>query len=244
MKVSIIMPAYNAAGTIRASIDSVRAQTHTDWELLVVDDASNDGTADLVRGYQDERIVLLPSAYNQGVAQSRNRALQQASGDAIAFLDADDLWFPDKLAFQLRCMQDEGVNVVYAPYERRSEDGALLGVVLPPAKVRYRDMLRSNWIGNLTGMYRVSALGKVGFQPIHHEDYLMWLEAVRAAGIAHRSGDQVLAVYTVRAQSVSANKLRTVRWQWAIYRRALKLSWVKSVGLMGFYVFHALAKRR
>lgn len=101
--VSIVMPAYNAAGTIRLSVESVLAQTVSDWELIVIDDGSSDDTAEILAqmAARDRRIRFLQNERNSGASYTRNRAVALAEGEWIAFLDSDDLWHPQKLEKQL-----------------------------------------------------------------------------------------------------------------------------------------------
>ena len=119
--VSIVMPAFNAAAYIIESIDSVLRQTYRDWELILVDDASRDGTAELVRRHYPDRVLetgpedtgvirLFRNAENLGVAASRNRGVQLAHGNWIAFLDADDVWEPEKLMRQMELLRQHGYS--------------------------------------------------------------------------------------------------------------------------------------
>ena len=106
--VSIIMPAYNCGRFIRESIGSVLAQTYTNWELLIVDDCSTDDTETIVRAFKDPRMHYMRNEQNMGAALTRNRALREAKGRYIAFLDADDLWLPEKLEKQTAFMETNG----------------------------------------------------------------------------------------------------------------------------------------
>lgn len=112
--VSIIMPAYNAGKYIAASIESVQAQRYRHWELIIVDDESKDDTAAIIKAYQaqDERIKYFWQP-NGKQGRARNRAIKEASGVYFAFLDADDLWLPDKLAHQLRLLESQDVDLVF-----------------------------------------------------------------------------------------------------------------------------------
>jgi glycosyltransferase involved in cell wall biosynthesis len=244
-RVSIITPVYNASRWLKRPVESVLAQTHREFELIAIDDGSKDDSVEQFQtcARQDSRVRLLRQPVNGGVAAARNAGLDAATGDYIAFLDADDWWHPRKLELQLATMQRTGAKVSYAGYQRVGEDGRPLSHVNPPARVTHRDMLASNFIGHLTGMYDRS-LGEVRFQRIGHEDYVFWLELVRRAGIAVRvDHDEPLAFYLVRDGSVSANKLRTARWQWNIYRNVEKLGLAQSAWYMTRYVWNALAKR-
>ena len=238
------MPAFNAENYIDSAIESVSKQTYTSWELLVVDDASQDKTLDLAlnRASQDERIKVFSQSENGGVTKARNTALENASGKYIAFLDSDDLWETEKLDKQLKFMEREGCLVCYSAYRRIDENGARLGEVVPPKSVDYAKLLKSNFIGNLTGIYNSKVLGKEFLTDYRHEDYVAWLELVKRAGEA-RGTTEILASYRVYRGSTSSNKLRTIMWQWRIYRSSQHIGIIRSGWLMLFYAVNALKKR-
>lgn len=243
--VSVVMPAFDAAATLVGSMRSVLEQSHREVELLVIDDRSRDATWDIVQAAaeQDARIVPIRMPANGGVAAARNAGLDAARGAHVAFLDSDDLWRRDKLARQLEHMHASGAQVCYTAYRRFADDGRTLSLVRPPRRVDYADMLKSNRIGNLTGLY-ARALGEFRFRKVGHEDYVFWLQVVRAAGHAERvASDEPLADYRVRGGSLSSNKARAARWQWAIYRESEGLGRLRAAWYFMHYVAHAVAKR-
>jgi len=244
--VSVIMPVYNAAAWLQRAVDSVLTQSHARLELIAVDDASSDLSPAMLDAYAaaDARVRVLRQACNGGVAAARNAGIAAACGDYVAFLDADDWWHPAKLERQVASMRANGALISYASYWRVAEDGHVMSKVTPPPQVNWQDMLASNFIGNLTGMYARS-LGDVSFQRIGHEDYVFWLEQVRRAGKAVRvESPDPLAWYLVRERSLSANKLQAASWQWDIYRSVAKLGMVRSAFCMARYVRHAVIKRK
>jgi teichuronic acid biosynthesis glycosyltransferase TuaG len=245
-RVSVVMPVFNAEKTLAQAIDSVLAQTRPVHELIVVDDCSSDGSPAMIEAYarRDPRVKPIRQPANAGVAQARNAGIDAATGTHIAFLDSDDWWAPSKLEVQIAEMRRTGAKVCYAAYQRVDEAGKPLSMVRPPAAVSYTDLLKSNYIGHLTGIYDRS-VGDVRFRRIGHEDYAFWLDIVRASGgavCAPHPGP--LAFYTVRQGSVSANKVRAAGWQWRIYRDVAHLDVFAATRYMLHYVFHALAKRR
>ena len=125
--VSIIMPSYNTGKFIQETLDSVFAQTYTNWEIIIVDDCSTDNTDEIVGAIQDERIRYFKNEKNSGAAISRNRALCEARGKWIAFLDSDDLWHPTKLEKQIRFMEENGYHFSYTNYVEVDDDGNALG---------------------------------------------------------------------------------------------------------------------
>lgn len=245
-RVSVVMPAFNAAATLRRGMCSVLAQTHRELELVVVDDASTDGTGRIINeaAHSDRRVVPVRLAQNTGVAGARNAGLAAATGAYVAFLDSDDWWHPRKLEVQLAWMRSSGALASYTSYARVDEEGRRLSIVRPPAEVRHADMLRSNRIGNLTGLYD-RRLGDPAFQRVGHEDYAFWLQVVRAAGRATLAAHpEPLAYYLVRPGSLSADKWRAARWQWRIYRDTERLGWLRACWYFLNYAALALAKRR
>lgn len=238
---SVIMPVYNGEATIARAIDSVCAQTDPDWELIVVDDGSRDGTRELVAMHtaREPRIRLLVQPRNGGVAAARNAGIDAAAGRYIAFLDADDYWLPAKLERQRQAFA-AGASVVFGSYFRDGASGRKQ--VAAPARVDFRRLLRGNCIGNLTGAYDSIQLGRFHQQPIGHEDYLMWLEVVRKAGAAVGLAEP-LAVYSEGGASLSSNLWRSARWTWAIQRHHLKLPWPVALACFGHYLVGAAGKR-
>jgi glycosyltransferase involved in cell wall biosynthesis len=218
--VSVITPAWNAAGTLEAAIASVAAQSFPDWEMLVADDGSTDATAAVAAAWaaRDPRVRPLPG-HRQGPAGARNRAIRAARGRFIAFLDADDRWRPKKLARQLAFMEREAAPFSFTAYRREDAGGRELGIVRAPAAVDYAGLLRSNVIGCLTAVYDSARFGKVEMPPLpRRQDYALWLALLRAGGAA--SGlDEVLADYRVAAASLSGGKLAAARGTWAVLRR-------------------------
>jgi glycosyltransferase involved in cell wall biosynthesis len=107
--VSVIIPTYNRAWCLREAVESVLAQTYQDFELIVVDDGSNDRTEELLDAYQG--IIVLRQT-NRGVSGARNRGVSRARGDLVAFLDSDDYWMPDKLSVQVRYFKDNPDAVI------------------------------------------------------------------------------------------------------------------------------------
>ena len=134
--VSIIMPSYNTAAYIKESIQSVLNQTYTNWELIIVDDCSTDSTDEVLETIKDSRIRYFKNDKNSGAAVSRNKALREAKGQWIAFLDSDDLWMPEKLEKQIYFMESNGYAFSYTSYEEIDIEGNKTGIrVTGPKKI-------------------------------------------------------------------------------------------------------------
>jgi len=238
---SIVMPAFNASETIAQSIRSVQAQTEKNWELIVVDDQSKDATSEVVRQLQrdDARIRLIRNNDNQGVAASRNTALQASKGRYIAFLDSDDSWTEEKLISQKEQFRS-GAKVVFGSYRRLYPDGSYQ-TVKARKSISPRTFTFYNPIGNLTGSYDRS-IGMVLQKKIGHEDYLMWYEIVKRAGIAYGT-ERILGNYRVNNTSLSGNKIKAAKWHWAALRNEMNLSSGQaSIGFVGYMAYSAMIR--
>ena len=215
--VSVIMPAYNCGSFIAESIEGILAQTYKNWELIIVDDCSNDDTLNIVRGYQksDPRIRLFENNVQSGAAVSRNLALKNAKGRWMAFLDSDDLWGPEKLEKQIRFMEENGYSFSYHEYIEIDADSKELGVYVSGKKrVRKFDMYACCWPGCLSVMYDADVIGLIQVSDIKkNNDTAMWLKAIRKADCYLLK--ECLAKYRRRANSITPERL----WHriWAHY---------------------------
>lgn len=243
--VSIIMPCHNGEGTVADAIRSVQSQTFPDWELIVIDDSSTDGSAEVVRRLagEDPRILLLRNERPTGLpATPRNLGIAAARGRFIAFLDCDDEWLPTKLARQLPLFSTRNVAVVFSHYGKMDATGAFHDdSVHAPAFVSYGRLLNGNCIGNLTGIYDASMVGKVLQREVHHEDYLMWLEILQRGFFAMNT-NTVEAVYRQSGGSVSGGKLRSLQWTWNLYKKELGLPLLKALSCFLHYSVRGLLK--
>lgn len=179
--ISVVIPAYNAEQTILETIDSVLQQTLTDFELIVIDDGSTDQTVEFVRRIQDPRLKVF-SHCNGGLPVARNRGIARASGDYIAFLDADDLWTPDKLELQLAALQtDSEAGVAYSWTCNMSQTGEAFypGHSVTYSGTVYAQLLLGNFLASGSNcLTRRDAIASVGeFDPSlrSYEDWDYWL---------------------------------------------------------------------
>lgn len=241
--ISVIMPAYNAERWIAEALDSVLAQTWTNWELLILDDGSTDGTAALARDYaaRDGRIRYCRNPENLGVAGTRNRGLSMARGAWVALLDSDDSWRPEKLARQLSLGQQEQADIVYCSYSLLGDSCADFIV---PARTTYASMLRSSVFSCSTVLLSQRVARSCRFPTqYYHEDYALWLALLRS-GFRAVGCTEVLADYRVAQGSRSRNKLRSARYRWQVYRRAEGLTLAESLRAFAGYALCGLKKYR
>ena len=230
--VSIIMPSYNTANYISESIKSVQAQGYSNWKLIIVDDCSTDNTDDIVKPFLiDSRIRYLKNERNSGAAVSRNRALREAKGRWIAFLDSDDLWVPEKLEKQIGFMEKNGYSFSYTNYEEIDMAGQKTGVkITGPKKITKTGMFNYCWPGCLTVMYDAEKVGLIQIADIKkNNDYAMWLKVCKKADCYLL--DKELALYRKgRVGSVSTQNLVVmIKWHYKLFREAEKKGIIKSL---------------
>ena len=221
--VSIITPSYNTAAYISATIQSVQAQTYEDWEMIIIDDCSDDNTDEVVgRFLPDPRIRYYKNEKNCGAAVSRNRALKMAKGRWIAFLDSDDLWMPEKLEKQIAFMEKGNYHFSYTQYEEIDEKSNSRDVVVTgPHKITHSGMNNYCWPGCLTVMYDAKNIGLIQIADIKkNNDYAMWLKVSRKADCYLL--DEKLAQYRRgRSGSVSTQSVNTmIKWHYRLFREA------------------------
>lgn len=243
--VSIIMPCYNAAPYIARSIESVLAQTYEDWELLITDDGSTDKSVEIIQAYcdKDERIKLIISDH-KGTANARNLSIEKAKGRFLAFLDSDDLWYPEKLQKQISYMLDNHLAFTYTWYEIIDENGNPTRKIVKDAGIMsYEKYLRNTIIGCGTVVIDRDMVGDF-IAPIIRtsQDMAVWLEIMRRGFLAYPL-QEVLLQYRLTADSATSNKIEAASDVWRVYRRIEKLSLVKSVWCFGGYAFNAVKKR-
>lgn len=228
--ISIITPTYNCAQFIGETIKSVINQTYTNWEMIIVDDASNDNTEEVVKSIKDERIKYIRLKENSGAATARNIAMENASGKFMAFLDSDDIWKKDKLEKQVKFMIDNNYNFTCTAYEKMNEKGDSLNKVFKPKKkADYNRILLDCPVGNSTVMYNVSSLGKFQVPNIRkRNDDALWLQILKKEKFIYGMPD-ILMKYRIRNNSISSNKLSLVKYHWYLYRKIEHLSVIRSV---------------
>ena len=185
---------------------------------------------------KDSRVKYYKLQKNSGAGIARNKAIELASGDFIAFLDSDDLWYPEKLEKQLNFMQKNGYHFTFTSYDKVDEEGnSLSKVVKAKKRVSYGSALYKNPIGCLTVMYDVGYFGKQYMPAIRkRQDYALWLKLLKktdAFGLK-----ECLSGYRTGNQSISSNKLKLIKYEWRIYRELEGMSVWKSI----FYLFSAI----
>ena len=241
---SVVIPAYNAEKTIAFALESAMAQTVADLEIIVSDDGSKDSTRDVVHAFmeKDERIRLVETPENTGVAGARNRGVQAARSDFIAFLDSDDGWKPEKLEKQLSLAVKTGAGIVYTGASCIDAEGKPVEREFRvPETVTLRDILSGNDIICSSALVRKELLLRHPMGNSHlHEDYITWIgilgDGESAAGIA-----EPLVIYRIDIRSKSGNKLRSAKMQWETYKE-VKIPFFSRLGYMMRYAAHGIKR--
>lgn len=234
--VSIITPTYNCAKFIARTLDSVQAQTYQNWEMIIVDDRSQDNTKEIVEGYMknDPRIQYHLLDVNSGAAVARTVAMNLAKGAYMAFLDSDDIWMPDKLERQIKWMNDNSHAFSCTAYEQIDEDDNLLNRTIKTIKkTDYNRLLLDCPVGNSTVVYDVEKMGKFEVPNIRkRNDDALWLQMLKKEKYIWGMPD-VLMKYRIRQNSISSNKFKVIKYHWILYREIEHLSVIRSA----FHIF-------
>jgi teichuronic acid biosynthesis glycosyltransferase TuaG len=247
-KVSIIVPAYNSEKFISDTIQSIQNQTYTNWEMIIVDDCSTDKTVEIIQEFMDNdpRIHLIKLNTNSGTGIARNTALQAVSGRYIAFVDADDLWEPEKLSKQIDFMETNNLPFTFSFYDLINEEGQPLNRrIEAPKNLSFRQLFFCNYVGNLTGIYDANALVKIGISPIRkRQDWMVWLTILRQIKTA-KPVPESLAFYRIRKNSLSTSKTALLKHNYAVYRQFHKYTvFVSLLCMVGFLFTQLLIKPR
>lgn len=243
--ISIITPAYNASKYIQYTIQSVKSQTYKNWELIIVDDCSQDNTIEIIKkeqlGWNNIKLIELDN--NQGAAIARNTAIKNAGGRFIAFLDSDDLWYPQKLEEQLKFMLKNDYAFTFTSYGVINEEGKKTNKIIEvPARIMYEDLLKNTIIGCLTVMIDREKIKDIKMPNIRAgQDTALWLSILRQGNIAYGLNKE-LSLYRKVKGSISSNKLKAIKRTWRIYRELEKLNLFKSSWYQINYMYNALKK--
>jgi hypothetical protein len=241
--VSVIVPVYNNLKTLQDTLESIRQQDYRPIEIIIVDDQSTDGSYAFAKAYSqqnpqpDIKFIVQQNKSNKGAGVTRNKALELSTGRYIAFLDADDLWRPEKLTKQINALKSSGRSVCYSAYE------IFTGEPLKPIAIHqvfreltYDKLHKTNYLGNLTGIYDTTVIGKVPISSIRkRQDWAMWLDVLKKAGPAVGI-QEPLASYRL-GSGLSASKFDLVKYNFAVYHKHLGYGLLKSCWWMGLFFY-------
>ncbi|MDO6809175.1 glycosyltransferase family 2 protein [Zobellia galactanivorans] len=250
-KVSIITPVYNSEQYIKKCIESVLAQSYEDWEMILCDDCSTDASVEIIRAFaeKDQRIKLITCEINGGAGVARNKAIEQAAGRFIAFLDCDDFWHKDKLKKQLRFLKDKDFAMVYSQYYIVEGEAEVPKYkICSPEKVCFKSMLRNDYVGFLTLIYDTEKLGKQYMSEIRRrQDWAYKLKLLKSGYCAYGI-QEPLAFYRVGNSSLSSNKFKLIKYNFRVFHEELGNSWITSsflmINFLCYYFYYKLVSKK
>lgn len=245
--VSIITPVYNKSGFIKQTINSVQKQTYKNWEMIIVDDCSTDGTSELIKEIlqKDDRIKYIKLKNNSGAAVARNKALSESRGRFIAYLDADDMWKENKIQKQIDFMITHDYAFVCSDYEKIDINNKILKQVKIPEEIDYKSFLRNTIIQTVGVMIDSEKTGRellVMPNIYGKEDAATWCQLLKSGFNCHRV-PEFLSYYRVVPKSLSSNKIKAIKGTWFLYRKIEKLSLANSCICFLGYAINAIKKR-
>lgn len=247
--VSIITPAHNAEKFLDRLVACAQWQREVSYEHIIVNDASTDNTYVRLKqlAAMDPRIKLIHCSQNVGVVAARNLALIKARGRFLAFLDADDIWLPDKLSYQTNFMLTTGAVITYTDYRFMSENGKLVGRLLRgPRRIGWHLHHMTRYLGCLTVMVDRKQHPDFSFGTVspeyRAEDFLAWSQLIRKHGYAYRCPHD-LARYAIVANSRSSNGTRAARSVWHLYRDVERLPTLLATFYFVIYALFSSTKR-
>lgn len=247
-KVSVIMPVYNCEKFLKHTLHSVQRQTYTNWELIVVNDASNDKSLDVILSFakEDQRIKVYNHTQNLGVGIARNDAISQATGRYLAFLDADDLWSKHKLYKQISFMHNKDIGLSHTSYAFISEKGCLqpTGIVNVDERVNLLKYLKTTQIGMSTVMIDRNKFPNISF-PVDRqlaEDASTWVPLLRR-GEYFYGLNEVLMLYRIRSKQLSGNKVDMAKNTFQRYMNEDSIPFYKRLSCFFNYAYHGIEKR-
>ena len=228
-EVSIITPCFNSSKFLKETIQSVMAQTFTDWEWLITDDCSSDDSVEIIQKINDPRIVLTLSEKNGGAGHARNLSLGKAKGQYITFLDADDFWESNFLDEMVSFMKKEKAELAYSNYARCDENlNPTIADFQADKEVNFDNLLKTCRLSLLSSMYDSERVGKEYFPAgSKREDHVMWLNLLKKIPVG-KPLNKTMAKYRMHASSISRKKTNIMKDQYLVYKDYMHFSTFKS----------------
>lgn len=244
--VSIITPVFNSEKFIPEMVNSIKSQDYSNWELILVDDCSTDSSFLLISEFSktDSRIKYHKLSKNTGSGPARNKAIEEAKGKYIAFLDSDDYWVPNKLSVQIRFMENNNIDFCHTSYgfwdENSNEIGSPFFVSKNP--ITYKDLLRRTEISCLTAVYNQYSIGKIFMPNLRRkQDYALWLSILKR-GIKSYPLQDVLAYYRQRKGSATNNKYKLVIQHFFFLKKHEGLSTIQAIKYTAYWIYNGVIK--
>lgn len=243
IKVSVIIPCFNDSEFIKETIESVLNQSYKNLEIVVINDCSTDASLNIIKSFNDSRIVLIDNIENKGAAFCRNIGIKKASGEYIAFLDGDDVWEADKIEKQLYFMIDNNYDFACSKYIIIDETSKPIGrIVGAPKRITHKMLLRSAYIGCLTAMYKKEVYPdlQIPDEIKKRNDYALWIKLTEKCDCYCLN--ESLARYRKRSKSLSSTKKhKLLKYHKQMFMRvcgfsAFKASWYSMLNVFNYYI--------
>lgn len=248
-QISIVVPVYNAENYIEQTIAMVQKQTFSDWELILVEDCSKDNSRGVLKELTDKladpRIRVIFKEKNEGAARARNTGLAEATGQYLAFLDADDIWKETKLEKELAFLQKKKAAFVFSAYEFGDEQGVGTGkIVKVPDTLSYKQALSRTVIFTSTTLFDIEKIGRklLTMPEVPSEDSATWWQILRAGHTAY-GYQEVTTIYRRPPKSLSSNKGKAIQRIWYLYREVEKLPLLTSAWCFAGWAVRATLRR-
>ena len=235
--VSIITPVFNSELHLKTCIQSIIKQKYKNWELIIVDDFSDDNSKSVIQYYssKDKRITPIFLEKNVGAGVARNLAIKKSKGRFIAFLDSDDYWSELKLFKQINFMLDRNIEFCFGSYFKLDNNDEPYVIITPPAKIGAKWLKFNNYIKTLTVIYDTRRIGKIYMSNERkRQDWAMWLNLLEKTKYAY-SQDEALAYYRTSNESLSKNKIKLLKANYNFYENYYKKG--KSISFFYLVIF-------
>lgn len=244
-RVSVITPVYNVEKYIDETLESIFRQTYEDIEIVLVDDCSTDNSAQIIAKYKESHpeIVYFLQPKNMGAGAARNKALELASGQYVAFLDSDDLWLPKKIERQIKLMQEKNSPFSYAAIEMMDEESKTIkGKRNLKETCNYKYLLHNTIIATSSVIVDRTVLGDFRM-PLRRggQDYATWLKLLRGGAVAYGI-NETLVRYRVSNNSLSSNKFKSIKQVWEIQTQDEQINKISAALHVGCFAFNAAKK--
>ncbi len=228
-KISIIMPNYNSSSFLEETVDAIRNQTFTNWELIIVDDNSDLETKKILKKLKkNKKIKIFFLKKNKGDGYCRVYGVKKSNSKVVAFIDSDDIWKKNKLKLQFNYMKKNNLDFSYTSYVAFKEKENYYKEIIPPKMINFEIFIKNSSIATSSMMVNKKIIKQIKFSKSpNFEDYYLKCQLLKKIDYAYCL-NKFLLKYRVRDKSLSKNKFRNLFWLWKINRTFNKLSYFES----------------
>ena len=242
-KVSIILPNYNSSKTIVATVNSILKQTYKNWELIIIDDCSDNKTKNiLIKFKRIKKIKILYTEKNIGAGQCRNMGIKKSHSYYLAFIDSDDLWEKNKLKMQINFMQSSNYSFTYTYYKTFTSNKKIVKTIKTPKRFNFKSFTKNTSIATSSMIVERHLAGKTTFYNTKIcEDYYYKCQLLKKTQYAYCL-PRYLVQYQIRKNSLQSNRFRNLYWMWKINKDLNHFNIIKNVVSIFFISINSLKK--